>query len=314
MDKLRTELDSYKIQRNTIFSIGMFDGIHLGHQHLLKKLCDVAMSKSYKSGIITFTDHPRKLFDPSTLIPLITTIDDKKSFIQNLGIDYVVPIIFDKSISELTFEQFIKTIKDCANLKGLVLGPDTAIGHKRQGTPEKLIELGNKLDYKVYNVDQLDFDNKRISSSLVREAISEGNMDLTSKYLGRDYSISGTVVKGKGIGNSVLGYPTANIDISSINTILPANGIYATKINVDSDEFYGATSIGFNPTFNNVQISIESYLIDFNGDLYGKEIDISFIKWIRAEESFANTVELQKQMSDDVNQIIILFNKSKEAN
>ena len=307
MDELRTQLDSYNIHQNTIFSIGMFDGIHLGHQHLLNQVCKIAKENSCKSGIITFTDHPRKLFDPSLDISLITSVNQKKSFIENMGIDFVIPIDFTKSISELTFEQFITTIIDSANLKGLVLGPDTAIGYKRQGTPDKLEKLGDELDYKVFNIDQLNFNNKRVSSSLLRQAISEGDMDLSTQYLGRNYSISGNVIKGKGIGNTVLGYPTANLDISSVETIIPANGIYATKIKLDGREFIGATSIGYNPTFNNEEKSIESFIIDFNENLYGKDIEINFIKWIRAEESFDNTVELQKQMTDDINQIKQLF-------
>ena len=138
MDELRTQLDSYNIHQNTIFSIGMFDGVHLGHQHLLNQVCKIAQNNSCKSGIITFTDHPRKLFDPSITIPLITSVDEKKAFIENIGIDFVIPIQFTKSISELTYEQFIKTIINSANLKGLVLGPDTAIGFKRLGTLDKL--------------------------------------------------------------------------------------------------------------------------------------------------------------------------------
>lgn len=307
MDELRTQLDSYNIHQNTIFSIGMFDGIHLGHQHLLNQVCKIAKENSCKSGIITFTDHPRKLFNPSLDISLITSVNQKKSFIENMGIDFVIPIDFTKSISELTFEQFITTIIDSANLKGLVLGPDTAIGYKRQGTPDKLEKLGDELDYKVFNIDQLNFNNKRVSSSLLRQAISEGDMDLSTQYLGRNYSISGNVIKGKGIGNTVLGYPTANLDISSVETIIPANGIYATKVKLDGREFIGATSIGYNPTFNNEEKSIESFIIDFNENLYGKDIEINFIKWIRAEESFDNTVELQKQMTDDINQIKQLF-------
>jgi len=307
MDELRTQLDSYNIHQNTIFSIGMFDGIHLGHQHLLNQVCKIAQNNSCKSGIITFTDHPRKLFDPSITIPLITSVDEKKAFIENIGIDFVIPIQFTKSISELTYEQFIKTIINSANLKGLVLGPDTAIGFKRLGTPDKLKELGDELDYEIFNIDQLNFNNKRVSSSLTRQAISEGNMDLSTQYLGRNYSISGTVIKGKGIGNPILGYPTANLDMSSVKTILPANGIYATKIKLDGREFLGATSIGYNPTFKNEEKSIESFIIDFNENLYGKDIEINFVKWIRQEESFDNTVELQKQMTDDINQIIQLF-------
>ena len=307
MDELRTQLDSYNIHQNTIFSIGMFDGIHLGHQHLLNQVCKIAKENSCKSGIITFTDHPRKLFNPSLDISLITSVNQKKSFIENMGIDFVIPIDFTKSISELTFEQFITTIIDSANLKGLVLGPDTAIGYKRQGTPDKLEKLGDELDYKVFNIDQLNFNNKRVSSSLLRQAISEGDMDLSTQYLGRNYSISGNVIKGKGIGNTVLGYPTANLDISSVETIIPANGIYATQVKLDGKEFIGATSIGYNPTFNNEEKSIESFIIDFNENLYGKDIEINFIKWIRAEESFDNTVELQKQMTDDINQIKQLF-------
>ena len=307
MDELRTQLDSYNIHQNTIFSIGMFDGIHLGHQHLLNQVCKIAKENSCKSGIITFTDHPRKLFDPSLDISLITSVNQKKSFIENMGIDFVIPIDFTKSISELTFEQFITTIIDSANLKGLVLGPDTAIGYKRQGTPDKLEKLGDELDYKVFNIDQLNFNNKRVSSSLLRQAISEGDMDLSTQYLGRNYSISGNVIKGKGIGNTILGYPTANLDMSSVETIIPANGIYATKVKLDGREFIGATSIGYNPTFNNKEKSIESFIIDFNENLYGKDIEINFVKWIRAEESFDNTVELQKQMTDDINQIKQLF-------
>ena len=132
-------------------------------------------------------------------------------------------------------------------------------------------------------------------------------MDLSTQYLGRNYSISGTVIKGKGIGNPVLGYPTANLDMSSVKTIIPANGIYATIIKLDGREFMGATSIGYNPTFKNEEKSIESFIIDFNENLYGKDIEINFVKWIRQEESFDNTVELQKQMTDDINQIIQLF-------
>ena len=271
------------------------------------RVCKIAKNNSCKSGIITFTDHPRKLFDPSITIPLITSVDEKKAFIENIGIDFVIPIQFTKSISELTYEQFIKTIINSANLKGLVLGPDTAIGFKRLGTPDKLKELGNELDYEVFNIDQLNFNSKRVSSSLTRQAISEGNMDLSTQYLGRNYSISGTVIKGKGIGNPILGYPTANLDMSSVKTIIPANGIYATKIKLNGREFIGATSIGYNPTFKNEEKSIESFIIDFNENLYGKDIEINFVKWIRQEESFDNTVELQKQMPDDINQIIQLF-------
>ena len=282
----------------TVITIGVFDGIHLGHQHLLNELGSIANKLEAKSVVITFSNHPRKVLAPTTEVQTITPLETRISIIKNNGIDIVIPISFTEEFSRVRAGEFVDTMQKQLNMVGMVIGPDFAMGFQREGNLTTLEAMGNERDFFVVGLDKICIQGERISSSSVRDAITSGNLYKAAKLLGRHFHVEGKITEGLAIGRT-LGFPTANLDVDSIQ-LLPANGIYATWARFDEQTYMSATSIGHRPTFGAYEKTIESYLLDFDGDIYGKQLTLTFVDRIRDDIKFNSKFELIEQMHIDV--------------
>ena len=290
-------------------SVGVFDGLHLGHQYLLGKLLEVADDKGYTPGVITFKHHPQTILYPQKAVPQLTTLEKRIRLLREFGINYVFPIDFNLIIARMSAYDFLEEICEQINLKSLIIGSDFALGRGRQGTAKVLQQLGVELGFAVDVVGQKTAQDSNISSSNIRNLLKKGNLDQANSLLGRYYSIEGEVERGEGVGGT-LGYPTANMSIPE-NCLVPMDGIYATVSLLDGRRYNSITSIGERPTFEfaDQKHVVETYIIDFNEDLYGKVIETFFIEWIRGQEIFASKDALIAQMKVDSQSAMTILQK-----
>lgn len=282
-----------------VLALGFFDGVHLGHQALLNETINIGKTKGYKTGVVTFKEHPLELIFPKYSPWLITSNDEKQAMILELGIDYVFLNAFNSKLMKLTPEKFIVDyLLKKYKVKTIVVGFNYNFGYKGMGTTEDLIALGDKYGFTVSIVPPCIVDKNRVSSSYVRELISCGQVEEVKTFLGRDYALTGKVVEGKGLGRQY-GIPTANLQLQK-KIVLPNTGVYFTYVYHKGECFYGLTNLGFNPTFEKHPFSIETYIFNFEEDIYGDEITIVFKKKIRNEIKFNNINELILQIKDDI--------------
>ncbi|MGB9594923.1 MAG: bifunctional riboflavin kinase/FAD synthetase [Candidatus Poribacteria bacterium] len=283
-------------QKGVAISFGVFDGVHIGHQALIRRLLDRAKKFGIESVILTFDPHPA-LATKGQAPPSITTIEKKIELLKSYGIDRVIVKDFNKQFSQLLPEEFVRNILiGKLHAKNIVVGYDCAFGKDRTGDKWLLKELGNKYGILVDIVEPLELDGEVVSSTRLRNAIQQGNLETANKLLGRFYSISGIVVPGKGIGHKI-GHATANIQTK--NEVLPPSGVYAVKAVLANQTYDGVLNMGLQPTIGDGQFRIEVHLIDFKGTIYGSEIEILFIKGIREERKFATQRELIEQIEKD---------------
>lgn len=301
-ENLVQELAAATPQRESYLTIGVFDGVHLGHQHLISRLVEQAKQANSLAGVLTFSNNPRTILQPEYSVASITSLEERNRLIKETGVDFVVSVTFSIAISLLRAEDFVGLLRKYLKMNGLIVGPDFALGHKRQGTPNFLKGLAKQERFRFTTTKPLSFNNKQISSTTIRSAIVDGNIEIASDLLGRMYTLEGRVIHGKGRGGNLLGYPTANVQ-SSTGLVIPGNGIYATWALVDGRRYQSATSIGVRPTFGETERSVETFLLDFNDNLYNKDIRLEFVKRLRDEVSFDNLGELQTQIALDVNQV-----------
>ncbi len=284
-----------------VLTIGMYDGVHIGHQQMLKELSSLANKLNTKSIVVTFTNHPRQVLDKKNDNPLflLQTINERFDKISTFGIDYIIPITFTKEFAHLTPKQFLDSLLEKLDIKILLLGYDNRFGNPNNNEYEDLLKKGY---YKTIKIEKdlsgVYFEDIEVSSTQIRKAISKGDIKRANAMLGNPYSLSSKVVPGLQNGNK-LGFPTANI-LPLTNKIIPYCGVYATKTIIDKNIYNSITNIGDNPTFNAHNITIETYIIDFNRDIYDKEITIQFIDYIRPEQKFASVEELKTQMNKDL--------------
>lgn len=282
-----------------VLALGFFDGVHLGHQILLKETLRIGKEKKIKTGVMTFKAHPLELIFKNYSPWLITTNEEKTAIIKDLGIDYVFINPFNDELMHLTPEGFIVDyLLKKYNVKAIVVGFNYNFGYKGIGTKETLIALGQKYNFEVSIVDSCLIDEMAVSSTFIRELISCGQVDTVKTFLSRDYFITGKVVKGKGLGRQ-FGIPTANIKLSK-RRILPNAGVYYTHVIYKGKTYHGLTNLGYNPTFEQHPFSIETYIYDFSEDIYGKEISIIFKKKIRNEIKFENLEALISRIKSDI--------------
>ena len=283
----------------SIITIGTFDGMHNGHMSLLKEM--LSSKGNLEPVVISFNKSPKEII--SNKIPkIIFELGEKIKMIKNLGISKVLAIDFDSSIKNLNGRDFIKILKQYLNLKVLIIGEDTLLGKDRIGSKDGLGEVLEEQDSFLLIVQNKKNENNKISSSHIKQLILDGDIALANSLLGRDYYVSGKVIEGEKIGNK-LGFPTANIDYND-DLIIPKDGIYKTITYVNNLKYLSATSIGNNPTFNGLEKTIETYIIDFKNNIYDKIIKINFVEFIRNQIKFNDIDSLKKQMSIDINYII----------
>jgi riboflavin kinase/FMN adenylyltransferase len=299
--KLYTNLDLFKA-RKPVVTIGTFDGVHLGHGKVISRLHEFAKQHDGETVIFTFHTHPRLVTSPNeTNLRLLTTLSEKINLFEKYGIDHLIVYPFDKSFSELTYSEFVeKILVEKIGTHCLVVGYDHKFGKNREGGFEYLKNCAGKFNFEIERLDALLVDEESVSSTKIRNALQNGDIEKANHYLGYRFTLHGTVVNGKQLGRK-LGFPTANIEASDKHKIIPGYGVYAVKVKLNSNEYNGMLNIGTRPTFNNNadNRSIEVNIFDFEDNIYGKDITLKFVGKIRDEQKFENIEMLVNQLEKD---------------
>jgi riboflavin kinase / FMN adenylyltransferase len=299
--KIFHDFSEIKKDENTFLTIGTFDGIHLGHQEIIKIINEKAIQSRGRSFLITFDPHPRSVLSKgANNIKILTSLREKSLLLDSLGIQNLLIIKFTRGFSQISAEDFVKNyILKFIGLKAIIIGHDHHFGKGRGGDETMLQNLGKENGFNVSTVNTYKLDGKRISSSEIRNSLAAGNIKLSTAFLGRYYSFSGTVVEGDRRGRE-LGFPTANIKLEDENKLLPALGVYAVEFIVDEKKYFGLLSVGKRPTFYDDGIIIpEVYIYDFNKDIYGKFVTVNIVEMIRSEIKYNSADELIEQMNKD---------------
>jgi riboflavin kinase/FMN adenylyltransferase len=306
-------IDEIKFDKQTVLTLGTFDGIHLGHQQIIKRVIECSEENKLRNLIITFHPHPRKVINPEMQLKLLTTNEEQINILEKLGVQNLIIINFTKEFSQLTPDEFIKNyLVDKIGLSRIVIGYDHHFGKGRGGDVEFLLAAGKKYDFEILQIQPFIIDDEPVSSTKIRAALEAGDINKVNKMLGRYYSFSGVVVEGDKRGRE-LGYPTANIKLSDEDKMLPQIGIYAVLVEIDGIEHKALLSIGKRPTFyNDGKVVPEVYIYDFNNDIYGKEIKVNLIQKLRGEEKFNSAEELIRQMNIDKENGLKVLNQIKE--
>lgn len=297
-----------------VATIGFFDGVHRGHQFLIKQVCDEAKASGMESAVITFDEHPRKVLHQDYQPRLLSTLEEKLILLSRTGIDNAVVLHFDREMAGLSAHDFMeKVLHDRLNVKKLIIGYDNRFGHNRAEGFDDYVRMGHEMGIEVIQSQAFSLDGVNVSSSYIRKLIEKGELELANKCLGYPYAIYGKVVSGYQEGRK-LGFPTANLDLSGSGQLVPANGVYGVKVRLQDSMQYrrGMMNIGTRPTFNGKNLSIEAYIFDFSGDIYGQTLVAAFIHRIRDEHKFDSAEELAEQMRNDAKIIEEQFDKESE--
>lgn len=303
--RIEQELEQTHIDRDSVLTIGVFDGVHRGHQSLIAKVIAEAQANGAIAGVLTFRNHPDSVLNPNFQPQYITSIEDRIRLIEGLGVDFVVPVTFDLEVAGLRARRFVELLRSKLRMRGLVVGPDFAMGYKREGNVDALTSLGEELSFSVSVIDLLSDGGYAVHSTSIRRALVEGSVGDAAKKLGRNFSINGTVVSGEKLGRT-LGFPTANLEVG-LDMAVPGNGIYATRAFVGEECYMAATSIGTRPTFYGKGRTIEAFLLGFDKNLYNRQLRLEFVQRLRDELKFESVDDLLKQMELDVEQTRILL-------
>ena len=293
-------LDEIEHNKNTIVTLGTFDGIHLGHKEIIETVVKKASDSDSRSFLITFDPHPRKIVSSDNRIKLLCTLDEKLDIVKSFGMQNVFVVNFTREFSQQSPEEFIqKYIIDGIGVKEIVIGYDHHFGKGRGGNVETLLELGKEKGFDVTPIDEFKSGNETVSSTKIRNAIVNGDCIKAAEMLGRYYSFSGVVVHGDNRGKE-LGYPTANLKVKDEDKLLPAIGIYAVECVIEGKKYYGLLSIGTRPTFySEGSLVPEIYLFDFNQNIYDKIVTVNLVEKIRDEQKFSSADDLIEQMNKD---------------
>ncbi|MFC1939148.1 bifunctional riboflavin kinase/FAD synthetase [Chloroflexota bacterium] len=294
------ELTKVSPKKDMLLTIGVFDGVHLGHKYLISKLIEQAKQQNLLSGVVTFRQHPLEVLSPQTRLLYLTSVTEKVELLKNEGVDAVIPLSFTRELAELSARQFIGLLKKHLRMGGMVIGPDFALGRNREGNVDTLHTLGQDMSFSVTVMAPVMVNSEMVSSTAIRDALADGDMQKVSKLLGRYFSLQEKIVAGAGRG-SRLGFPTANLDIDS-KQALPTDGIYATWAHVGDKVYPSMTNIGLRPTFGSNERTVETYILNYHDNLYGREIKIDFVEWLRGEKRFDTVEELKKQIAEDIKQ------------
>tara|TARA_B100000029_G_C17514757_1_gene937662 strand:- start:101 stop:1021 length:921 start_codon:yes stop_codon:yes gene_type:complete len=294
-----------KIKTPTLVTIGTFDGVHLGHISIFNRIKNIRENSYKKSEILalTFPKSPKQIISPEKKYTLICPLAERVQLIKDHGIDHVIPLNFDNHLRYLTASNFFNQLKNNVNIKAFVIGNGTSIGNDQIKDEKKLRMITSELGIELFVLPNITLKNKKISSSQIKKIISNGNIENIEENLGRKFTLTGKVIRGKQRGKK-LGYPTANLDIPT-NQCIPQDGIYYTKSLIDSYEKISVTSIGENPTFEsgNIPKMIETYILDFNENIYHKNITIKFLSFLRPQIKYQSIPSLIEQMKIDVSNV-----------
>lgn len=292
-------ISKYHEKHPTVITIGTFDGVHIGHRKILDKIINHAKSTDLKSSVLTFFPHPRMVLQKDADIKLLNTIDEKVMILERLGLNVLIIHPFTKDFSRLTATEFVRDILvNTLNIKHVIIGYDHRFGRNRTANITDLKAFGTALDFSVEEIPAQEIDDVSVSSTKIRKALNEGDIETANSYLGYEYMLTGVIVKGKGIGKQ-LGYPTANLYIEENYKLIPKNGAYIVKSTINEQIVYGMMNIGFNPTVNGTKRTIEINFFNFDANLYEQKIQIDIIKRLRDEHKFESVEALKNQLAQD---------------
>lgn len=280
-------------------TLGTFDGVHIGHKKILERITQNTENGRYESLVLTFFPHPRMVLQEKSEIKLLNTISEKTKLLEATGIENLVVHPFNESFSRLTAEEFVHTILvDKFQIQKIIIGHDHRFGRNRTANIDDLIAFGIEYGFEVEQISAQEIQDVSVSSTKIRNALNEGNMALANEYLGYDYFLNGTIVKGKQLGRTI-GFPTANIHIDEDYKLIPKIGVYVVKAVVNKETVFGMMNIGFNPTVNGEKQTIEVHLFDFDKDIYDQNIEVSLLHYIREEQKFGSVDALKEQLNHD---------------
>lgn len=294
----RTELRRAAVGRPTACTIGVFDGVHRGHQALLRRVVESARSGGYAAAAVTFHPHPRQVLHPEAPLSYLTSLEDRLDYLLATGLDTVAAVTFTSELAQVEAEDFVQTLIDELQLARLVIGPDFALGRHRAGDPATLQAMCDDRGIEMEMIDLIQDDDHKVSSSEIRAALDRGDVERVNVLLGRRYSVHGPVVLGAERGRTI-GFPTANVAVGA-DLALPAFGVYATVAHVEGREYKSVTNIGVRPTIEDgTAVSVECHLFDFEGDLYGRDMRVDLVHRLRGERKFDGLDALKAQIAAD---------------
>ena len=286
-------------EKTSIVTIGTFDGVHIGHQEIIKNLVKSASDTNNKSVILTFFPHPRMVLQKGTNLKLLTTLQEKIVLLEKTGLDFLIIEPFTKDFSRYTALDFVRDILvQQLKLKKLVIGYDHHFGRNREGNFEQLKEYGIVYGFDVEEIPAQDIQNIAVSSTKIRKALEEGNIEKANSYLGYEFMLTGTIIHGRGLGQK-WNYPTVNIHIEETYKLIPKSGVYIIKTSINNNHIFGIMNIGYRPTIDGKHQTIEVHLLDFNADLYGENIQVQLVYRLRDEQKFVSVDELFAQIKRD---------------
>ncbi|WP_461788498.1 bifunctional riboflavin kinase/FAD synthetase [Pedobacter sp.] len=319
--KIYNQLSEFKKLENAVVTIGTFDGIHFGHQKIIKRLCELAKSTGGESVLLTFFPHPRMIIDPENQeLKMINTVDEKAQILASLGVDHLIITPFTRDFSNLSADEYIKKILvDTIGTKKIIIGYDHRFGKDRLGNIQTLVENTDKYGYSVEEIPEQDINDVAVSSTKIRKALLDGDVALANDYLGYAFSIYGPVIKGDKIGRTI-GFPTANIFVPETYKLIPSDGIYAVTVELETEAksddtdfngkpstFKGMAYIGQRPTINGMTRNIEVNIFDFNREIYGQNIKMNFLAFLRHDVKFTGLEALTKQLQQDKANTLAFF-------
>lgn len=305
--EIEQELASVTPQGETLLTIGVFDGVHAGHRYLLKKLQERAAERNLLSGVVTFSPHPQSVLHPRSQLPWLTSLDDRVGAFRKLGVNIVSVLTFTPKVARLSAREFISLIKKNLGMRGILVGPDFALGKGKEGNIDLLRSLGCEMGFSVDVIPPFKINGEIVSSTLIRRALAEGDMRKVKNLMGRYFYLEGKVITSEKRGR-VLGFPTANLDIKP-QQALPENGIYATIAQVEGGHFPSATNVGVRPTFGTGEETVETHLLNYKGNLYGKDMRVEFVQKLRDEQRFSSSEELKTQIEKDIREVEAILTK-----
>ena len=307
--KIFNSINDFTCSKKTTFTLGTFDGVHIGHRKILEKLIKNTENDQTESLVLTFFPHPRMFLKGQSDIKLLNTIGEKIDLLENLGVQNLVIHPFDEAFSKLTAEEFVKTVLvDRFHIHKIIIGHDHRFGRNRTANIDDLISFGKQYNFEVEQISVQEIKDVSISSTKIRKALIDGNMALANDYLGYEYFLTGTVIKGKQLGNTI-GFPTANLKIEENDKLIPKNGVYVVKSSINQKTIFGMMNIGFNPTVAGEKLSVEVHYFDFDANLYNQEIRVSMLEYLRPEEKFDSVTLLKEQLTKDMDSALDYLNK-----
>jgi len=296
--KVFRNFSDYPSQKPLALSLGMFDGVHLGHKCIIDELKKVGSAHHLETAVLTFWPHPRFVFNPNEDLKLLNTLDEKTLLMEKYGINNLFLKEFDDEFRNLTGEEFMRQILiEKLNVKYLIIGYDHSFGKNKSGNFELLQKLSKELDFEVEQMEAINIHENNISSTKIRNALLAGNILEANEMLGYSYSVSGKVVHGKKLGRTI-GYPTANIETENIK-LLPKKGAYIVEVLVNNLQYKGMLSVGTNPTVNGDKLTVEVYILDFEGDIYDEKITVKFRDFLHEEIKFEGLEKLIERLDED---------------